>query len=207
MTRATVGGINSEDNLWYPLAVNSQGIAQIDTSGIPQPLEWDTGFFHPFYMSSDEAATAIIDYERNFGWYARLGNIVFLKIFLKTRSCVLTNPRGNLLVGGVPFTWILNDNFATYAGAQISMASGFRDETLIWNMNSEQRNLVFAIRKFVNGTVSDMEYSLLDEHSEGLRNDLKFSYWGLIQSTDPAPSWVFRNGILQETDEIPTDTP
>ena len=30
MTRATVGGINSEDNLWYPLAVNSSGQAEIN---------------------------------------------------------------------------------------------------------------------------------------------------------------------------------
>ena len=67
MTRAVVGGINPIDNEFYPLAVNSQGIAQIDTSGIPKPMEWEEVAFTPFYGSTDESFSAQINYDRQDG--------------------------------------------------------------------------------------------------------------------------------------------
>ena len=207
MTRATVGGINSEDNLWYPLAVNSQGIAQIDTSGIPQPMEWEYGTFEPYYTSSDEQGSAIIEYNKQGGWYAKLGNMVFVKVFLRTSSVVFTNPRGSLAITGFPFTWVLNDSMATYAGSSISQMSLFANECRFLYMHPTGRNLVFGPQKLVGDTTTRADFTDLAEHNESTRNDLRFSHWGLIASTDDPPDLRFVNGILQETDEIPTDTP
>ena len=207
MTRATVGGINQEDNLWYPLAVNAQGIAQIDTSGIPEPMEWEVSDFSPYYFSSDETGEALIDYQYNYGRCYRLGQMVFAKIILRTRSCVITSPRGDLRVGGLPFTWSSYSQHATWAGTCISKASTFTDGTIIINASGSSSNINFQFQKISGGDMKNVNFTDLKEADGDDSNYLIMSHWGAIISTDPPPARVFRNGILQETDEIPTDTP
>ena len=207
MTRATVGGINSEDNLWYPLAVNSQGIAQIDTSGIPQPLEWEGKRFTPYYTSDNEDAVAFIEYSRQYGMAYRLGMMCFIKIILQTSSCVITNTRGYLNVMGVPYTWKNYSVDATWAGGYVSSCSRFRSGIQVIHCELEGANLRLKPRKLDEGSTRYVLFEDLNEHSEENANYIALSAWGILNSTDPPPDPVFRNGILQETDEIPTGTP
>ena len=105
MTRATVGGINSEDNLWYPLAVNSQGIAQIDTSVIPDPYQPTSGSFTPYYTSEtggDDFALIDYSFSRRGNWY-RIYNLIYFEFYIATNNAVITDPRGTLqLILDVP---------------------------------------------------------------------------------------------------------
>ena len=207
MTRATVGGINQEDNLWYPLAVNAQGIAQIDTSGIPQPMEWITTVFTPYFASTDESGTAIIEYERQRGYLYKLGNMCFVKVHMQTESVVITNPRGNLIVAGFPYTWLNNSSRASSAGLSIGQGVFFKENKPILGGYISGKNLAVSFRYLVDGTMNQMPFSALAETDVSGSNSLLMSFWGEIESTDDPPVFRFRDGILQETGEIPTGTP
>ena len=207
MTRATVGGINSEDNLWYPLAVNSQGIAQIDTSGIPEPMQWETTKFLPEFGSDDAEGSALIEYDMQYGWLAKLANLVWLKIQLRTTNVALTNPRGNLIVRNIPYTWALSVTKATYAGPCVSYARGFRNDIPILNANASGQNLSLFFTKLENGIPNNVQFTDLLEGSNVDGNYLLVTHFGIITSTDAPPARRFVDGILQGTDEIPTGTP
>ena len=207
MTRATVGGINSEDNLWYPLAVDSRGIAQIDTSGIPESLQWEYGAFNPVYQSTDQAGEFIVSYYRNLGRWAKLGEYVFLKFIIQTSSVVITNPRGNLRIGGIPFTWENQLTRCSPCGGSISSATSFKDGIPIFSARGNNENLSITFQCVRDNVASAVLLTDLTEHSDSTRNQMFCSFWGRISSTDDPPPERFVNGILQETGEIPTDTP
>ena len=208
MTRATVGGINAEDNLWYPLAVNSQGIAQIDTSGIPQPMAWEYGTFNPVFASTDSEGTAIIEYARNNGWYAKLGDMVWVKVFMRTLNCTITNPRGNLIVTGFPFTWLYDEALATLGGASIGLCIRWRNNIIINQCYLVASNLYLYPQKLSDaGGQAPVSFADLNEANGTPANDLVVSFWGRISSTDDPPPRTFRNGVLIDPFETPTDTP
>ena len=207
MTRATVGGINSEDNLWYPLAVNSQGIAQIDTSGIPAPMQWKRNSFTPYYLSTDAAGSASIEYSRQDGTSYRLGEYCFVKVWLQTSAVVITNPRGLLAIGGFPYTWSNSPTLATPAGGTINKADDFANNSIPFRVYSSGANLRMTFWKLDGNQVSQMNFADLSESAEGTQNTFICSYYGIINSTETPPDFRFSNGILQETDEIPTGTP
>ena len=207
MTRATVGGINSEDNLWYPLAVNSQGIAQIDTSVIPQPMEWEYGTFTPEYASAEGSGSALIEYQRQAGWYAKLGDMVWINVRLNTSSVVITDARGYLIVTGFPFTWDHAQTVPGIAGTCLSYAADFNNDIVIYNARPFRTNLAIYFQHISDIGPSTTGFINLREHNGGIANEVRFSHWGKITSTK-TPSFVIPgNGILQETDEIPTGTP
>lgn len=127
MTRATVGGINSEDNLWYPLAVDSRGVAQIDTSVIPAPYVPESGTFTPLFTSTDGGLDfAIIEYNNgNYGKWIRIYDVVYFWFFINTRSCTITNPRGNLTLQlQIPYIYDQNYGLQTL---NIGRAINFAD--------------------------------------------------------------------------------
>ena len=208
MTRATVGGINAEDNLWYPLAVNSQGIAQIDTSGIPQPMEWKVKKWDPVYDSSDPEASAIIDYgDRTYGVTYLLGDICFVKFAIETVSCTITNPRGSLRVSGLPYTWLNKYQDATFAGFSLGSARFFRNNAFVVGGSAANIKCWFSFdKRDDSGEIIDLEYADLAETS-GTSNRIRASYWGRITSeVTPARDEAIAD-MYPIAAENPTGTP
>ena len=183
MTRATVGGINSEDNLWYPLAVNSQGIAQIDTSGIPEPMQWKVKSWTPEYVSSDPEGSAIIDYGSNtHGVSYLLGNICFVKFLIETTNCTITNPRGSLQLIGVPYSWSYAYQTASFAGLSLGTAQYFRTTTFVVGGTGFGTALTFAfVKRTEQGEQPAVNFADLAE-GQGTLNRIRGSYWGLLTS-------------------------
>ena len=207
MTRATVGGINSEDNLWYPLAVNSQGIAQIDTSGIPKPLEWKVSTFTPEYGSSDDDAAAIIEYGFNRGYFYSLGEMTFWKLYMYTSGCAITNPRGNLVIKGIPDYTVISGE---QPSGSIIYAGNWADtDTVLSGVSRGASSLPYwQISGFkTDGTAnvaSTIPFTYLNEE-QGTKNFIQAQ--GFFFRNGLTRSWPIHEGILQETGEIPTDTP
>ena len=105
MTRATIGGINSQDQIWYPLDVNAAGQARIDTSGIPVPMEWETGTWTPEYISTAGANWATITYGFQTGHFYRLGMLCWFTCALSTTELFVNITTGSIRLSGLPFTW------------------------------------------------------------------------------------------------------
>ena len=203
MTRATVGGINSEDNLWYPLAVNSQGIAQIDTSGIPKVPEWTTGFIEPKFISDDEnPEIGVITYNsRSFcNWY-KIQKMMFVQGFIATDSCVITNPRGNLLIDleSLPFYYqnankpsgFIRTNSEHFQDIEFNRITG---ETLY----SPSRVQLFGPSDETPNARAKIPVTRLTEHSESVRNSV--SWFGWFYLGDLPGSFLSRMGDLLETE-------
>jgi len=123
MTRAIVGGINPLDNEFYPLAVNSQGIAQIDTSGIPQPDNMVTGTWTPEYGSSVGGPTDIdATYLWNTGSYVRNSVWGELNLQLGMSACTILNEQGTIQIYNLPFTF--KTLFSGASGFEITSTNG-----------------------------------------------------------------------------------
>ena len=206
MTRATVGGINSEDNLWYPLAVNSQGIAQIDTSGIPQPMEWSSSSFEPVFTSTDPAFTAVIDYNRQLGRIWTLGYMAFFKILIQTNSVIVTNPRGSLVVAGIPGRWKQGMSYLPDVGSSLNTYGGWNNNPTLLAPRGNGDPFIFKLQKLENGVTADVTASDLTEGESPQANKLGFAYWGMLQEplSVSNPELVFE--ALSETPEISADT-
>ena len=212
MTRATVGGINSEDNLWYPLAVNSQGIAQIDTSGIPQPMQWEESSFQPFFSSSESGEDfGIIQYARQVGLIYRLGNMVWWKVLLIVSDLVITDPRGRLFISGLPYTWAGSSDWrqGTRAGGSIDRSTNFNPGILVREVlqsGGGANNL--ELYKYDTNTQTEyylMVTDLLEGEDMSSGNMLWISGFGLITSTDsPTREQMFEHLRLTATE---ADTP
>ena len=207
MTRATVGGINSEDNLWYPLAVNAQGIAQIDTSGIPQPLEWDIQVWNPVYEFSEDGA-AVIEYDQNTGWLYRLGSLLWFSAVIRTSSCVITSPRGQLRISKPPLNLYIAFGAQNIGNTQQFSGWNFSEKAIprtIFTNSSSDNWRIFKVydsgTAFEQGPVMTTD---LTEHSEYIRNEIWFS--GFCRVADPSSRFdeLFENLRL---DENLTDTP
>jgi hypothetical protein len=122
MTRAVVGGINPVDNEFYPLAVNSQGIAQIDTSGIPTPLSWTYSLWTPEYSSSD-GGSAVIEYDVQSGVVYSLGAMSWFHFALRTSNVSITSSSGDLMVKRPPNSTL--NYFGDQTKGNITKAKGF----------------------------------------------------------------------------------
>ena len=207
MTRATVGGINSEDNLWYPLAVNSQGIAQIDTSGIPQPEEWEYGTWTPSFDSTDSEGAAIIDYKNQVGFWAKLGDMVWIKALLNTANVLITNPRGSLIITGAPFTWLINNESGWAAGGSISYFVNWKNDYLPMSSHAYGPKLYHTLRGFKGQSYDQIDFADLFEGEGDNRNNIHFSYFGRISSEETPEVLTIDDELFVETPENSADTP
>ena len=197
MTRTIVGGINPLDNEFYPLAVNSQGIAQIDTSGIPTPMEWEYTYWTPEYQSSD-GGSAIIEYSVQQGIVYSLGAMSWFKFAIRTNNVVITDARGNLLITPPPGS--TSDFFGDQTKGSIAKAKGFNNvsKSLFvslfqpsaggsWKIYQTSSNTDLTIDTFV-------PFTALTEGAKPDQNEI----WG---------SGFFRNSNYRFRDGFPIDFP
>lgn len=199
MTRAVVGGINPADNEFYPLAVNSQGIAQIDTSGIPTPLEWSYSLWTPEYSSSG-SGSASISYDVQSGVVYSLGGMSWFHFALRTSNVSITDGGGDLMVTRPP------DSTLNYFGDQtkgnITKAKGFNLNPAPLMVSLYQNSAPENWRIFKTTSSSDMQiesfvpFSALREGAIVGANEL----WG---------SGFFRNNnpLFRDVDDLGSQSP
>lgn len=206
MTRAVVGGINPVDNEFYPLAVNSQGIAQIDTSGIPKPEEWEFGSWTPVYGSTDPSGSAEIIYGRQSGWWAKLGNMVWLKCMINTSNVVITGARGALMITGAPFTWQSDTAAASSAGSSVSYFNEWTPLDYPTQVLTQGAKLYHLVRGFKQQTYGFFDFSDLREGAIPNANDMQFSHWGYITSESTPAEMSFDEYLALRNAETAADT-
>ena len=67
-----------------------------------ESVELTHGEFSPVFVSKNDAAEAFIEYEKQQGFWYRFGPLVTVVMSVRTSSVVMTNPRGELMLGGLP---------------------------------------------------------------------------------------------------------
>lgn len=203
MTRAVVGGINPLDNEFYPLAVNSQGIAQIDTSGLPEPYQPEQGNFVPAYLSSDTGEDfGVVEYNGNrYGWWYRIYNMVFYSGYIVTNNVVITDARGDLRIRlDVPYKTL--SVFSRGGSCIVNHATKFNtpNTTFYSYITGSDDNIsLFKIDPDVPGEYTTLKVADLMEESRPGRNQLSFS-----GSFTVVPSG-FRDQLLQTANTAETE--
>ena len=149
--------------------------------GPPNPdgeLPFLTGVFTPVWQSSDESGSCLFDYEQQQGYWIRYGNLLVITVRLVSQNDVVTNARGNLLVGGLPEDLVpLSTGAVGGTGLYTFYQARFR------GLADLQRPGVmltstgdfFSVRDYWNGNNKSISFSVLDG-SANSANTLTFTY-------------------------------
>ena len=136
------------------------------------------GAFTPVWLSDHEDGSALFDYERQEGFWIRYGVILAVSILLVSRDDVVTNARGNLLIGGLPEDLVPLNTFSSNAQGVFSVNQAkFRGLEEL-NRPGAQFNRdggTFGIRDYWNSGNKGVPFSVLDGNVNG-QNNISFTW-------------------------------
>ena len=144
--------------------------------------------FTPVFESDHEDGSALFDYEQQFGALIRYGDLLAVSVRLVSRDDVVTNARGNILIGGLPKDFLPLNTFS--AGVQGITSV---DQVRFRGLTDLKRpsfvflatNMAFSVREFWNGQNQKVNFSNLDGNAQAT-NIVNFSW--LWFSADALPS-------------------
>ena len=222
MAEVIAGGINPDDGSFVPFAVNAAGMAKVEPpqlvegppgdkgdQGDPGPRgekgekgdpgldapQWEEGTWTPSFGSTEDSGELICTYGIQLGKWWKLGNMVWCKANMQTSSCAILGLRGYLIVEGMPFTWVNDSDTIDHSGLCLRTAAGFANNIFIPYGRGTGMAKVFRFDKRIDDTNTGVELVDLKEHVDGVANQLSFSFWGFIRSTD-TPQLTYENGKL-----------
>lgn len=142
-------------------------------------LSFTHGAFTPVWLSDHEEGSALFDYEQQFGAWFRYGDLLAISVRLLSRNDVVTNPRGNLLIGGVPEDLVPLNSFASgHQGiysvyqARIRGVADFNRPGFQFDRNGG----TFAVRDYWDSGNKGVPFSALDGDANGT-NNISFSWF------------------------------
>lgn len=149
------------------------------------------GIWTPQWSSTTDG-DAVIDYSANTGRWHKVGSLITVWFYIKTQAVLLTNPRGELAITGLPFDFLRAGQPAfRYGPGGIESKLGFRNNEYL-NVFPRLNNSGNAILllNFTSPGVEPILFADLDE-TQPVNNEVGGWFQGLDASTgmaSPMPS-------------------